>query len=160
MSPAAVANLAGARCVRHPTRQAAARCPGCRRDYCRECVTEHGGRLLCQSCLEVAARRGTETDGKPGLLRRTARFLGGVSSLGAAVFAAWLAFYCLGRVLLLLPTGSAPETEGADPSLAPSTAQEDGENARDDDGDDALREAEDVDDAGDTNGVATAEDLR
>jgi hypothetical protein len=49
-------------CVRHPGRPAVARCLGCQRSYCRECVVEHGGRRLCAECLrgeaESAGRRG------------------------------------------------------------------------------------------------------
>ena len=43
--------LAQERCFRHEARQAAGRCPACRRYYCRECLTEHQHRLLCVSCL-------------------------------------------------------------------------------------------------------------
>ena len=39
------------RCVRHPNRDAAARCPSCQQYFCRECVVEHDGRLLCSDCL-------------------------------------------------------------------------------------------------------------
>ena len=39
------------RCVLHPEREAVARCPECGRFFCRECVTEHEGRLLCAACI-------------------------------------------------------------------------------------------------------------
>jgi hypothetical protein len=39
------------RCRNHPGRAAICRCPSCSFDYCRECTTEHEGRLLCSSCL-------------------------------------------------------------------------------------------------------------
>jgi hypothetical protein len=125
MSPAPTEAIAGARCTRHANRQAAARCPGCRRNYCRECVTEHGGRLLCQSCLDVAARTDSRARPETGLVRRAARAVGRVSSLCAALVAAWLAFYCLGRLLLLLPTGSSAAIDQgapADPSSPPPAA--------------------------------------
>lgn len=32
-----------------------ARCPQCTRYFCRECVTDHDGRLMCRSCLATAA---------------------------------------------------------------------------------------------------------
>jgi uncharacterized paraquat-inducible protein A len=38
-------------CHVHPSRQAAARCPECRNSFCRECVTEHAGRVICSRCL-------------------------------------------------------------------------------------------------------------
>ena len=50
------ASLSQQRCWNHPTREAVCRCPACRRDFCRECVAEHEGRLLCASCLQAAAR--------------------------------------------------------------------------------------------------------
>lgn len=43
--------LAHERCLRHDLREAAGRCPACRRYYCRECLTEHDHRLLCVTCL-------------------------------------------------------------------------------------------------------------
>lgn len=39
------------RCVHHPAREAAVRCPLCRNYFCRECVTEHADRLVCAACL-------------------------------------------------------------------------------------------------------------
>ena len=42
------------RCWNHESREAACRCPACSRSYCRECVTEHEGRLLCAACLAAA----------------------------------------------------------------------------------------------------------
>jgi hypothetical protein len=56
-------DLARQQCFNHPGREAVVRCPGCHRDYCRECVTEHDDRYLCSVCLrqqatqDVAARR-------------------------------------------------------------------------------------------------------
>ena len=41
-------------CWNHESREAVCRCPGCGRSYCRECVTEHGARLLCAACLRKA----------------------------------------------------------------------------------------------------------
>jgi hypothetical protein len=44
--------IRAARCALHAGREAAARCPVCTRHFCRECVTEHHGRLLCFACLK------------------------------------------------------------------------------------------------------------
>ncbi|MFP4054916.1 MAG: rhomboid family protein [Phycisphaerae bacterium] len=41
------------RCHNHPQREAAARCPECGRFFCRECVTEHEGRVICSACLRA-----------------------------------------------------------------------------------------------------------
>ncbi len=97
--------LAAARCDLHSEREAAVRCPECRRDYCRECVAEHGGRLLCTPCLARLANGGATP------VRRLARVAGGMTVV-AALAAAWLSFYLLGRLLLALP-------HGVDPPAAP-----------------------------------------
>jgi hypothetical protein len=87
------ARLLDQRCFNHATREAAARCPECRRFYCRECVTEHEDRVLCATCL----RRRTAAP------RRSLRWLADASHVGQAlvgVFLAWLFFYWLGLALL------------------------------------------------------------
>jgi hypothetical protein len=48
--------IALTRCQRHPGQAAAARCPSCQQSFCRECVTEHYGRMLCLACLEAVER--------------------------------------------------------------------------------------------------------
>ena len=40
------------RCANHATREAVARCPACKKDLCRECITEHKGKMLCTDCLK------------------------------------------------------------------------------------------------------------
>jgi hypothetical protein len=48
------------RCRNHPDRSAICLCPSCAFSYCRECSTEHEGRLLCSVCLaRIAAGRTT-----------------------------------------------------------------------------------------------------
>jgi hypothetical protein len=84
------------RCVRHDAREAAALCLGCTRDFCRECVVDHSGRLLCATCI---ARLGRTTATTP---RRWAA-LGRRISLGAAVLVAWVAFFIVGTLLLKIP---------------------------------------------------------
>src|SRR5512146_1957708 len=90
-----VDDLARKRCFNHANREAAARCPHCRRCFCRECITEHDGRLTCAACLRKLAgerRRG----GAVGVLRVLAAAIG--------VMAAWFFFYYVGRALLQLPS--------------------------------------------------------
>jgi len=85
------------RCFHHPGREAAARCPRCRRFYCRECVTEHEGQVLCAACLGVP---GGAARGRPGRLARLfapAPFL-------LALLLLWLGFYAVGRSLLAIPS--------------------------------------------------------
>ncbi|HTS76453.1 MAG TPA: hypothetical protein VMG40_09635 [Bryobacteraceae bacterium] len=81
------------RCAHHPSREAVARCAACRGYFCRECVTEHEGRMICASC---AASRGTES--------QQPRSAAGWVAAGAAGFLlAWLAFYYLGLALARIP---------------------------------------------------------
>jgi hypothetical protein len=85
------------RCVYHDFREAACRCPICRRYFCRECVTEHDDRLLCVECLKtIAASQATR-------LSAARRALGGLLTVGG-VLIAWLFFYSVGRTLLLIPS--------------------------------------------------------
>src|SRR5690242_2039633 len=51
-----VTRLRHARCLFHPLREAAARCPHCGGTFCRECVTDEEGKLACPPCLRRLAR--------------------------------------------------------------------------------------------------------
>jgi len=83
------------RCWRHPSREAVARCPECSRFYCRECVVEHLGRMICSDC--VARKSAVTASGR----FRTARW----SIFAAAGFVlAWLVFYEIGIVLARIPS--------------------------------------------------------
>ncbi len=91
------------RCTLHPEREAAARCPSCERFFCRECVTEHGGRLLCAACLRAlfaVAPRPLRPwrSWRKGLLA-AAR----AAVLASSLFGAWFFFDLLGRKLVSLP---------------------------------------------------------
>jgi hypothetical protein len=85
------------RCANHADREAVAKCPGCGRFFCEECVTEHEGRVLCANCL-----RGGPTPG-PG--RRTLfDRVKNAAGLLAGMYFVWLFLYYLGRLLLLIPS--------------------------------------------------------
>lgn len=84
------------RCFNHVQREAAARCPECGRCFCRECVTEHEGRVVCAVCLQRVARTAVSARARFGIAGRTLQFLAGV-------FVAWLFFYLIGAVLVALP---------------------------------------------------------
>jgi len=45
------------RCFNHAEREAAARCPSCKHDFCRECITEHDGKMLCVNCLKKTSKK-------------------------------------------------------------------------------------------------------
>ena len=88
--------LAAERCQNHPHREAAALCPECRRFHCRECVTEHEGRLVCAVCL----RRIAGVDRQLPATRRVALCLEALAGLALT----WMLFYAAGRVLASLPS--------------------------------------------------------
>lgn len=83
-------------CANHSERMAAARCLECGRFFCRECLTEHRGRVLCTACLvkmpvPVSGRRRHLT----GLLR--------LLQWGLGVWLLWVFFYYVSRLLLKIP---------------------------------------------------------
>ncbi|HSI87331.1 MAG: rhomboid family protein [Candidatus Methylacidiphilales bacterium] len=97
--PSPPTGLSRQRCAYHTSREAVARCPECRRFYCRECVTEHDDRLLCASCLKKAAAR--EDEVKPSAAFAYIRSgLGVVLGFGVA----WMFFAMLLVFLASLPT--------------------------------------------------------
>jgi hypothetical protein len=93
-------DFARQRCLLHPLREAAARCPSCREFYCRECVTEHESRFVCAACLrKLTAGRGEA---------KIARNIVAAALAGLRFFAAlallWLAFYLVGLFLARAPS--------------------------------------------------------
>lgn len=84
------------RCFNHLQREAAAFCLECRRAFCRECVTEHDGRVMCAACLRKLAvvRSPVATRFRVLLLP--------VAAL-AGFMVAWVTFFSLGRLLLRMP---------------------------------------------------------
>lgn len=85
------------RCLHHVEREAAARCPECRQFFCRECVTEHAGRVLCSACL---AALNAPKEPK----RLSLGWLLNPAMAGAGLLTAWVFFYALGTMLLWLPS--------------------------------------------------------
>jgi hypothetical protein len=76
----AAAGLRHARCLFHPLREAAARCPHCGGTFCRECVTDEEGKLACPPCL----RRMTHPPApKASLTRRFRQVLAGLIAIAA-----------------------------------------------------------------------------
>ena len=87
------------RCWNHDAREAMCRCPQCGRSFCRECVTEHESRLLCASCLRIAAQAAAARRGK---LRR----LAAVGMTVAGVLLAWAIFFAAGESLIAITESS------------------------------------------------------
>jgi hypothetical protein len=85
------------RCFNHQRREAVARCPECDRYFCRECVTEHEDRVLCNHCLKKILKQSPFKSLPFGMLQGLLRFASGT-------VIAWIFFYYLGRILLSLPS--------------------------------------------------------
>jgi hypothetical protein len=81
-------------------------CVECRRAYCRECVVDHDGRLICAACL---VRLRAPSAGGSRALQRT------FSAAGMAVtlLLCWIVFYMAGRLLMT----AEPEHHGFDDSV-------------------------------------------
>jgi len=89
-----VSLLVQQRCMIHSDREAAVRCPRCLRFYCRECVVEHEGRMMCAHCigqLEAAPER-----------RGTSVVAWGILSL-TGFLTTWFIFYYFGVGLARVP---------------------------------------------------------
>ena len=89
------------RCMNHAAREAVARCPACKNFFCRECVTEHGGRVMCAACIQKT--------GAPEVGRKSGAFKAGLERCTYAakmffgLFLLWIFFYGIGQLLLLIP---------------------------------------------------------
>jgi hypothetical protein len=89
-------NIARERCSNHASREAVARCPECGRTFCRECISEHDGRVVCAFCLKRLST-------KPVRRYRLARLVPLIQIL-VGVLLLWSSFYLLGKVLLTIPS--------------------------------------------------------
>ncbi len=90
-------NVSRQRCFYHYQREAVARCPECKRFYCRECVTEHEDRLLCAACLAKIAQ--------PHIgLQRNFRPVAVFLQSFAGLLILWIVFYYIAQILLAIPS--------------------------------------------------------
>jgi hypothetical protein len=89
-------DLSHQRCFNHAEREAAARCPGCRQFFCRECITEHDDRVICANCLRKLTR-------VPLFKRRGWINVVAFGQCFVGFLVAWLFFYLVGESLLALP---------------------------------------------------------
>lgn len=87
--------LARQRCWSHAQREAVSRCPECRRFYCRECVTDHDGKLLCVQCLSARINVGAKAAGT--------RWVLWAAAAAAGLVVAFLWFYSTGYILQQAP---------------------------------------------------------
>lgn len=89
--------LVATRCLLHPQRESVARCPECRQAYCRECITEHDGRVICAACLRRLTRPVQRRPVRLGWLLRPV-------SMVVGLLVGFLFFHLLGLVLLQIPS--------------------------------------------------------
>ncbi len=84
-------------CLIHPRREAAARCTSCGSPFCRECVTELDGRMVCGACYKAK----TQIKEKPKrdwfILTTAVQAVLGLTGL-------WFTFWLLGQVLVSIPS--------------------------------------------------------
>ncbi|MFN7922046.1 MAG: hypothetical protein U0Q16_18225 [Bryobacteraceae bacterium] len=93
------------RCFHHVSREAVSRCPECRRFFCRECVVDHDGRLLCSGCLAKLQAPAEPRKKRTGLRWTAAALVG--------LLAGWMCFYYVGSVLARLPSEFHESEEAA-----------------------------------------------
>ena len=102
-------------CWNHESREAVCKCLNCGRSYCRECVTEHQGRLLCASCLNLSLAKHSAG---VGVFRKMAPAI----LIAAGLLIAWLAFWGFGEVVIGLfrrnVFGGQPTSQLAIPARA------------------------------------------
>ena|SRR5438105_4742757 len=84
------------RCLRHPSREAVARCPECARFFCRECTAEHEDRVLCADCIAKLARSKKKRGSSLIAIFHLALALFGIAT-------SWLFFDLVGRALARAP---------------------------------------------------------
>lgn len=80
-------SLRHARCLFHPLREAAARCPHCGGTFCRECVTDEEGKLACPPCLRRMARPPAPKLSRMRRFRQVVAGLAVLASLTTLLFA-------------------------------------------------------------------------
>ncbi|MGA1842815.1 MAG: rhomboid family protein [bacterium] len=89
-------SIKNSQCLLHPDREAVAICLSCNNYFCRECVTEHKGKVLCKPCLYKGKRKSVKRKKVPLLIRAASAILVGL-------FMCYFLFYSLGYTLSIIP---------------------------------------------------------
>jgi hypothetical protein len=97
-------DIARERCSNHVSREAVARCPECGRTFCRECISEHEGRVICAFCLKRLSTKAFKRHRLTRLVPFIQIFMG--------VLLLWSSFYLLGKALLTIPSSFHEMTIG------------------------------------------------
>ena len=95
-----MAQLHQSRCLNHAAREAVARCPVCKNFFCRECITEHNGRVMCATCIQKVAIDAEKRKNDGFIKQGVGYSLSGVKVLVGLVLL-WMVFYGTGQLLLL-----------------------------------------------------------
>lgn len=90
-------SLVAQRCFNHSFREAAARCTGCRHFFCRECVSDHEGRVVCAACLVKLVRKTHAGNSRFLAVWRLVQTC-------LALIVIWFFFYLVGVTLLSIPS--------------------------------------------------------
>ena len=91
------APLRARRCVRHTEREAVARCSSCGGFFCRECVVDHGAKIVCAGCL-AKSTAGVDSKKKRSWARPRR-----IVTLVIGGLVLWVLFYAMGSLLLSMP---------------------------------------------------------
>ena len=92
-----VAQVLRKACANHPDRESVGRCPECTHTFCRECITDHEGRVICANCLAMLQTAATERSGV------ILAFVKGTLGTVVGLLLALAFFYGLGWGLLAIP---------------------------------------------------------
>jgi len=92
-----MSTIALQRCLHHVEREAVARCVSCTQHFCRECIVEHDGRVLCAECR---GKLSAQAEVKGGFGRKA----GAAMHFALSVFVLWFCIYLFGKALLLIPS--------------------------------------------------------
>lgn len=103
--PQSGAAMSRLRCARHSEREAAACCAECELPFCRECVSDYEGRLLCASCLEkiVADAKADDDARRHGFFAKASGAAKRALVVGASAAWLWLCFYLAGLLIEKMP---------------------------------------------------------
>ena len=82
-----------ATCLNHPKREAAAQCTSCGKPFCRECVTELDGRMVCGPCYRKQVQRVEKPQRDWFAVTTTLQALAGAGVL-------WFTSWVVGQALL------------------------------------------------------------
>ncbi len=85
------------RCHNHTQREAVARCTECERMFCRECVTLHDDRMICNQCLNLKSKPKEMQPSKRNAILLLLLWPGCLLLL-------WFIFYGIGRILYMTPS--------------------------------------------------------